>query len=765
MRKSLCLSSSSSSNISNQLAAIGNNIHAHWLPTDDVQRGGDACRKGRATVRSDSFSDCGYIRTLLKVISGYVNKTTAAGRFQLTALATAAAAIFYFQKWDGDDEHMEDDENEDENGAQDGGRISGERFFHPEELKQLIPVFREGCGVMDWINSIDHYQQLYAWSDKSTLLYATCRLTGAVNQWFLGVRQHILSWKDFKATILLAFPDREDGADVYRKLSRCLKDTKETYDNYVFRMNAIASRQYGSIYELLDHIRYCEANQELCKRRSFPSRSISQKQQMNNPIPKKSHEESKLSGSSATSNKRSDECFNCHGTGHISINCPQPQRRPRCQICRKVGHDEQHCFKRTRNDRQAAIDESEMNQAVEARNESTAYPISKQNDLIPTTEGKFLEVNSNSMVACNVIIGGQVKAMQALADSGCPVSLIKQSCISESIKLSRASDRDLAGVNDSKIQIVGTYSTTILIDMSVYVANLTVVTDNTMKVDLIVGRRFLQDNCFRGLAFLSDDCSYDVDAMRNVFDGDVADASIFFVDANVELDIGDTVETRSLEGDVYELFNRDYLNRAKPLEALIKHCVETKLKEDRYYNATPLRLSDYERKQQNKIVQEMLSNGIIRESESPYSSRVVLTRKKSGEYRLCVNFKPLNKLVERNHFPLPIIEDQISKLQGRKYFTSLDMKNGFYHVDIAENSKKYLSFVTEEGQFEFNKLPFGYTNSPSIFARYVMKVLKEFIDSNEIVVFIDDILLSTVTVSEHFDLLSRVFRTLSDTLI
>ncbi|XP_062704124.1 uncharacterized protein LOC134286516 [Aedes albopictus] len=665
---------------------------------------------------------------------------------------------------------------------------AGERFFHPEELKQLIPVFREGCGVTEWINTIDHYQELYSWSEKTTLLYATCRLAGAAHQWFLGARQHILSWKDFKATILLAFPDHEDEANVHRKLSRCMKDSKESYENYVFRMNAlgqkgklssaaiikyvisglsydvlypsIVSRQYASIYELLDQIRYCEANMELCKRRSFPSRSSSQKQPVSNPIPKRP-EDPKSSSNPPSSTKRSDECFNCHGSGHISINCPHPQRRPRCSLCRKVGHDEQRCFKRNQSERQQSNNEPAINQVPKASGENTAYPISKEDEPLPTTEGKFLEVNSNSMVACIVIVGGLLRTMLALADSGCPVSLIKQSCIPEGLELSRTSDRDLVGVNDSKIEIVGAYSTFIMIDTSVYVANLTVVTDNTMKVDLIVGRRFLQDNGFCGLSFLPE-CSYDVEAMKNVFDGDVADASILFVDANDELDIGDTVETGALSGSVYELFKRDYWNREKPREPLVRHCVEIKLKEDRYYNATPLRLSDYERKQQNRIVQDMLSNGIIRESESPYSSRVVLTRKKNGEYRLCVNFKPLNKLVERNHFPLPIIEDQISKLQGRKYFTCLDMKNGFYHVDIAEGSRKYLSFVTEEGQYEFNKLPFGYTNSPAIFARYVMKVLKEFVDSGEIVVFIDDILASSVTVSEHMDLLSRLFRTLSD---
>lgn len=82
---------------------------------------------------------------------------------------------------------------------------------------------------------------------------------------------------------------------------------------------------------------------------------------------------------------------------------------------------------------------------------------------------------------------------------------------------------------------------------------------------------------------------------------------------------------------------------------------------------------------------------------------------------MCINFKELNQIVERDRFPLPVIEDQVTKLEGMKYFSTMDMKNGFFHVDLAEDSKKYTSFVTENGQYEFNKLPFGYTNAPSIF--------------------------------------------------
>ncbi|XP_062707754.1 uncharacterized protein LOC109406092 isoform X1 [Aedes albopictus] len=129
---------------------------------------------------------------------------------------------------------------------------------------------------------------------------------------------------------------------------------------------------------------------------------------------------------------------------------------------------------------------------------------------------------------------------------------------------------------------------------------------------------------------------------------------------------------------------------------------------------------------------------------------------------MCVNYKPLNRIVERNHFPMPVIEDRILKLQGKRYFSSLDLKNGFYHVELTEESKKYTSCVTNSGQYKFNRLPFGYANSPAMFVKYITKVLDPFIRDGRIVVFIDDMMIASKSVEEHLQTLSKVLQVLSD---
>lgn len=95
-----------------------------------------------------------------------------------------------------------------------------------------------------------------------------------------------------------------------------------------------------------------------------------------------------------------------------------------------------------------------------------------------------------------------------------------------------------------------------------------------------------------------------------------------------------------------------------------------------------------------------MNKGIIRESTSEYASPIVLLeRKKNGEIRKCVDYRALNKITTRDNFPLPLIEDQLNLLSGKKYFTSPDLKNGFFHVKMDKDSIKYTSFVTPLGQY------------------------------------------------------------------
>jgi len=118
------------------------------------------------------------------------------------------------------------------------------------------------------------------------------------------------------------------------------------------------------------------------------------------------------------------------------------------------------------------------------------------------------------------------------------------------------------------------------------------------------------------------------------------------------------------------------------------------LKHDQPISYRPRRLSYSDKQKLQEILDDLLKENIIRPSNSPYASPIVLVHKKNGELRLCIDYRELNKITIKDNFPTPLIEDQLDRLRDKQYFTSLDLRNGFHHVKVAESSIKYTAFIT-----------------------------------------------------------------------
>lgn len=173
----------------------------------------------------------------------------------------------------------------------------------------------------------------------------------------------------------------------------------------------------------------------------------------------------------------------------------------------------------------------------------------------------------------------------------------------------------------------------------------------------------------------------------------------------------------------------------------------------------PYRLSYKENEIVQEKVNDLLSAGIVRESESVYASPVILVKKKGGDYRLCIDYRALNARTVKDRFPLPHIDDQINRLSGKVYFTVLDMAQSYYQVRMAENSIHKTAFITTTGQYEFLKMPFGLANAPAVFSRLIRKALGSLDD--KIATYLDDVTLPTVTIEDGIDLLENVLKLLS----
>ena len=120
------------------------------------------------------------------------------------------------------------------------------------------------------------------------------------------------------------------------------------------------------------------------------------------------------------------------------------------------------------------------------------------------------------------------------------------------------------------------------------------------------------------------------------------------------------------------------------------------------------------RREEMAQVQQMLSTGVIKPSNSPWASPVVMVKKKDGSLRFCVDFRQLNAVMVKDAHPIPRIDDLLYALHGARWFTMLDLKSGYWQVPIEEQDKEKTAFRTSIGQlFEFNQIPFGLCNAPA----------------------------------------------------
>ena len=130
------------------------------------------------------------------------------------------------------------------------------------------------------------------------------------------------------------------------------------------------------------------------------------------------------------------------------------------------------------------------------------------------------------------------------------------------------------------------------------------------------------------------------------------------------------------------------------------------------------------RAQEQSQVKEMLRDGVIRSSISPWASPVVMVKKKDGSMRFCVDFRKVNDATIKDAHPLPRIDDTLESLHGAKFFSTLDLKSDYWQVPIREQDKEKTAFRTCSGQlYEFNQLPFGLCNAPATFSRLMDRAL------------------------------------------
>ncbi|GJW54835.1 reverse transcriptase domain-containing protein [Tanacetum coccineum] len=174
---------------------------------------------------------------------------------------------------------------------------------------------------------------------------------------------------------------------------------------------------------------------------------------------------------------------------------------------------------------------------------------------------------------------------------------------------------------------------------------------------------------------------------------------------------------------------------------------------------SPYRLAPSELEELSGQLKELQDKGFIRPSSSPWGAPVLFVKKKDGSFRMCIDYRELNKLTVKNRYPLPRIDDLFDQLQRSQFFLKIDLRSGYHQLRVHEDDILKTTFRTRYGHFEFTVMPFGLTNTPAVFMDLMNRVCRLYLDKF-VKVFIDNILIYSKTQEEHLEHLRLVLELL-----
>ena len=176
------------------------------------------------------------------------------------------------------------------------------------------------------------------------------------------------------------------------------------------------------------------------------------------------------------------------------------------------------------------------------------------------------------------------------------------------------------------------------------------------------------------------------------------------------------------------------------------------------------RLSYSEEEEVKIRIKQLIEDGHIRPSQSPWASPVLFAKKKdsgpgTGGLRFCIDYRALNHVTIDDRYPLPVAESLFRRMNGATVFSKLDLRSGYYQVSVKEEDIPKTAFITRYGLYEFTVMPFDLKNAPSTFMRLMNEVLVDFLDEF-VVVYLDDILIYSKNEAEHEEHLRKVLERL-----
>lgn len=600
-----------------------------------------------------------------------------------------------------------------------------------EDVEKSFKTFdgSKSMNVSKWISNFEEQADLLELNNFQRFVYAK-RLMRDTAKLFVDHESKAVSWADLLDELNKEFGKRVNSASVHNQLREMRKKADESITQYLYKMIALADQANIDKDALISYVvdglpGSMELKVSLYEAKGIPELKgkllnyetllLKQQKQRQNP--------QRVIGGTKPRDfkpKPTDDgkraCYLCGDPTHMISECPRRSSGPRCFKCGEYGHVIKFC--------------------------TSGEPSKSINCIKQCSSETHIWVSVNG------------EKFHALVDTGSHYTVIREDLVKR-INC-RMEDLFLEG----RVKGVGGYTNLkskfpaiIKIDEDTHSTQCYVIGKESIDDEMIIGLDIIlkckMELSPKGLFLkkLEDD---DQEELQEVFD-ELCAINFILDEEQHGVDLSH-IQEKPIREEVNALI-RNYTPREE------NHCpieMQIILTDEEPIYLKPKRVSPKEKCELDAQIKQWQEDGVIRDSFSDYAAQVLFVPKKDGTKRLCVDFRPLNKKLIKDRFPIPHLEEQLDLLQCGRVFSKLDLKNGYFHVPVSERSRKYTAFVTHSGQYEFNRVPFGLSTSPAVFCRFIRLIFRDLIAKGIALTYMDDVIIIAKDEKEAVERLKTV---------
>ncbi|PZC75624.1 hypothetical protein B5X24_HaOG205900 [Helicoverpa armigera] len=682
------------------------------------------------------------------------------------------------------------------------------------DYKNILPEFNPSnkSQRMDvWLKKVNECASVYGWDDKTIVHFAMQKLQGLAKTWYESLDSILYSWNEWQTKLINAFPCEQNfGQSLEDMLKRRCK-FNEPIENYYYEKLALLNQCEITGKKAVDCIIHgindrtlrssalalrCVEPDQLLKFLSSNSKESFSQQISNN------NRNLNSTNNDKTNNKFNSKgpvnqyirCYNCKEIGHPYQKCTKPLVR--CNKCNRVGQCVESCSETgttnkpntivsktmlisnaNPNDKfikEVSVNGVSLQAFVDLGSEVTLIrhtefsKLGLEHDNSPSKMKGFGNnvVQSVGSVKLNLNIDGVNATVpcRIVEDSLLEKPLLIGQTFSEQSHIVVYKDANklqftdagadirnicLGGEKQPLLQIYITDNINIFGAASVKAAIRTKFTVPCQLLRNFIFSRVERVDVVKRLVTVAPGA---IDEHQNLGGGG-------FDESLVRLGESVSVEAKNRLFKLLRRYEGCFAHDLAGLGCTNVASMKIELDSKRPVVYRPYRLSHHEREKVRGMVDEMLQANIIRESVSNYASPIILVRKKDGNLRMCVDYRMLNSITVKERYPMPLIEDEIARLSGHACFITLDLMSGYYQVPISEECKHLTAFITPDGHYEYNRMPFGLANAPAVFQRMMNHVLGA-ARFDKATVYIDDLLIFGKDATECLDRFEEILQLL-----